>query len=88
MVFSSSVFIFMFLPITFFTYFILNHLKFKLLPKIFLITASLFFIQNLNSIFYTQIPLLNLMLPLALSFVTFQQIAFLCDTYERERERE
>ena len=39
-----------------------------------------FFISNLNFIFNTQIPHLNLLLPLAISFFTFQQIAYLVDS--------
>lgn len=39
-----------------------------------------FFISNLNFIFHTQIPHLNLLLPLAISFFTFQQIAYLVDS--------
>ena len=39
-----------------------------------------FFISNLNFVFNTQIPHLNLLLPLAISFFTFQQIAYLVDS--------
>jgi len=39
-----------------------------------------FFINNLNFIFHAQIPHLNLLLPLAISFFTFQQIAYLVDS--------
>ena len=39
-----------------------------------------FFISNINFIFNTQIPHLNLLLPLAISFFTFQQIAYLVDS--------
>lgn len=39
-----------------------------------------FFISNVNFIFHTQIPHLNLLLPLAISFFTFQQIAYLVDS--------
>ncbi|QPH90665.1 MBOAT family O-acyltransferase [Campylobacter concisus] len=39
-----------------------------------------FFISNVNFIFNTQIPHLNLLLPLAISFFTFQQIAYLVDS--------
>jgi alginate O-acetyltransferase complex protein AlgI len=46
-----------------------------------------FFISNLNTVFNTNIELLNLVLPLAISFFTFQQIAFLVDTY-KHKERE
>ncbi|MBL4661381.1 MAG: MBOAT family protein [Alcanivoracaceae bacterium] len=40
-----------------------------------------FFIQNINNAFSTNIALLNLALPLAISFFTFQQIAYLVDSY-------
>ncbi|WP_232360365.1 MBOAT family O-acyltransferase [Paraneptunicella aestuarii] len=41
-----------------------------------------FFIANVNWILSTQIPELNVVLPLAISFFTFQQIAYLVDTYK------
>lgn len=40
-----------------------------------------FFIGNFNLITETQTPLLHVVLPLAISFFTFQQISFLYDTY-------
>ncbi len=40
-----------------------------------------FFIKNINYLFHTKIELLNLALPLAISFYTFQQIAYLVDSY-------
>jgi D-alanyl-lipoteichoic acid acyltransferase DltB (MBOAT superfamily) len=43
-----------------------------------------FFIDNINTVFNTNIPLLHLMLPLAISFFTFQQIAYLVDSYRME----
>ena len=43
-----------------------------------------FFIDNLNSAAGTEIPLLHLALPLAISFFTFQQIAYLVDSYRQE----
>ncbi|CAA6819725.1 MAG: Probable poly(beta-D-mannuronate) O-acetylase (EC [uncultured Sulfurovum sp.] len=43
-----------------------------------------FFIGNINSVAGTQIPLLYLALPLAISFYTFQQIAYLVDSYRNE----
>ena len=43
-----------------------------------------FFIQNVNFIFNSNIELLNLALPLAISFFTFQQIAYLVDSYRGE----
>ncbi|NPA64988.1 MAG: MBOAT family protein, partial [Epsilonproteobacteria bacterium] len=43
-----------------------------------------FFIQNINSLFGLEIPLLHLALPLAISFFTFQQIAYLVDSYRGE----
>ena len=41
-----------------------------------------FFISNTNTIFGSDIELLHLALPLAISFFTLQQIAFLIDSYE------
>ncbi len=43
-----------------------------------------FFIQNINFITGEDIPLLHLALPLAISFFTFQQIAYLVDSYKGE----
>ena len=43
-----------------------------------------FFIQNLNRVFYSEVALWNLALPLAISFYTFQQIAYLVDSYRQE----
>jgi len=43
-----------------------------------------FFITNFNTVFGTEIPLLHLLLPLAISFYTFQQIAYLVDSYRSE----
>lgn len=40
-----------------------------------------FFISNINHLFATDYHLLHLLLPLGISFVTFQQIAFLVDSY-------
>ena len=52
-----------------------------------------FFLENFN--LFTKllhldftIPLPHILLPLALSFVTFQQIAFLVDCYKQAKERE
>ena len=41
-----------------------------------------FFISNMNWLVNTDFPLLKLTLPLAISFFTLQQIAFLVDNYE------
>jgi len=43
-----------------------------------------FFIGNINYISSNNIPLLELALPLAISFFTFQQIAYLVDSYRTE----
>ena len=43
-----------------------------------------FFIENLNHLLDTEVGLLNLALPLAISFFTFQQIAYLVDSYRGE----
>jgi alginate O-acetyltransferase complex protein AlgI len=45
-----------------------------------------FFIENINILFKSDIPFLNLALPLAISFFTFQQIAYLVDTYRKDIE--
>ena len=39
-----------------------------------------FFATNMNAVFGTEIPLLELALPLAISFFTFQEIAYLVDS--------
>ena len=43
-----------------------------------------FFIINVNRVMHSEIPLLHLALPLAISFYTFQQIAYLVDSYRNE----
>ena len=43
-----------------------------------------FFIQNYNTLFATTHSLLYLALPLGISFFTFQQIAYLVDSYRGE----
>ena len=46
-----------------------------------------FFIANVNAIFGQQIPSLRIVLPLAISFFTFQQIAYLVDSYKGKVQR-
>jgi alginate O-acetyltransferase complex protein AlgI len=41
-----------------------------------------FFIGNLNAVFRTNMPLMQIVLPLGISFFTITQIAFLVDCYE------
>ncbi|WP_419769432.1 MAG: MBOAT family O-acyltransferase [Candidatus Marinarcus sp.] len=151
MLFNSNEFIFIFLPITFFIYFYLNHKRLTEASKGFLVFSSLFFyswwnvaylplilvsmlfnyvvgdslskstndnkiglhktfpkkfilifgivcnvallgyfkyadffIENFNLAIGTDINLLHLLLPLAISFFTFQQIAYLVDSYRAE----
>ncbi len=43
-----------------------------------------FFILNINLLLDNQVELLNLALPLAISFFTFQQISYLVDSYNNE----
>ena len=43
-----------------------------------------FFIENFNFAFDSSVSLLHLALPLAISFFTFQQIAYLVDSYRNE----
>ena len=147
MLFNSYGFIFIFLPITFFIYFYLNHKRLTEASKGFLVCSSLFFyswwniaylpiillsmvfnytigrslnkvcknkskgfpkktiltfgiifnlsllgyfkytdflIENFNLAFNSNAELLHLALPLAISFFTFQQIAYLVDSYRQE----
>ncbi|MBQ7775114.1 MAG: MBOAT family protein [Lachnospiraceae bacterium] len=43
-----------------------------------------FFIENVNALFKTNISTLNILLPLGISFFTFQQISFIVDAYKGE----
>jgi len=43
-----------------------------------------FLIKNYNALTGSSVPLLHILLPLALSFVTFQMIAFLVDSYNHK----
>lgn len=40
-----------------------------------------FFLENVNQLFGTEIPLIKVLLPIGISFYTFQQIAYLIDCY-------
>ena len=40
-----------------------------------------FFISNLNYIPFVEIPLLNILMPIGISFYTFQAISYVCDVY-------
>ncbi|NPA81271.1 MAG: MBOAT family protein [Epsilonproteobacteria bacterium] len=62
-------------------------LTFGIISNIFLLgyfKYSDFFIENINFLTGENIPLLHLALPLAISFFTFQQIAYLVDSYRGE----
>ena len=43
-----------------------------------------FFIENINYIFKTSFNLLHIMLPLGISFFTFQQLSYVIDSYHRK----
>ena len=43
-----------------------------------------FFIANINRFFHTDFNLLHIVLPLAISFFTFQQIAYVVDSYQQK----
>ena len=46
-----------------------------------------FFIENVNKWFKTDYALLRLILPLGISFYTFQQLSYVIDSYRRECEK-
>lgn len=144
MLFNSYIYIFLFLPITFGIYFLLNKKRYIILGKVWLVISSLifysywnikytpiivfsmcfnyfmgknlsikkysdrinkiilfcgiisnlillgyykyydFFIQNINNLFFKNYSFLNITLPLAISFFTFQQISYLMDSYNSQ----
>ena len=146
MVFSSYVFILLFLPAVLCGYYILSHYKKSLFQRLFLIAASLFFyayfnvsylgliiasiavnytaaqwiqktrgkiskllltlgvlfnvgllgyfkyydffVENINAVFGTDFALKHILLPLGISFFTFQQLSFLVSVYRREEKVE
>ena len=47
---------------------------------------SPFIAENVNALVGTEYSFENLILPIAISFFTFQQIAFLVDSYRRQTE--
>lgn len=53
---------------------------------LFLFKYMNFFIENVNVVFRSEITFLQLALPLGISFFTFQQIAYLVDSYRQECE--
>ena len=46
-----------------------------------------FFIENINYIFKINLPLFHILLPLGISFFTFQQLSFVVDSYYRKNLR-
>lgn len=148
MIFSTYEFIFLFLPVTFFVYFILNRFELNTIAKIWLIICSLyfyaqgspdffvfflesivgnyiigstmarmegnqkaqkklllliglagnigllgyykytdFFIENYNLLTGSSYALKHIVLPIGISFFTFQLIAFLVDSYRGETKQ-
>lgn len=45
-----------------------------------------FFVTNINTVFKTDFTLKNILLPLGISFFTFQQISYLVDSFRRETD--
>lgn len=43
-----------------------------------------FFIENINALFHQEFALKNILLPLGISFFTFQQVSYLIDSYRGE----
>lgn len=46
-----------------------------------------FFVENINTVFKTDIAFLELILPLGISFYTFQQLSYVIDYYRGESEK-
>lgn len=46
-----------------------------------------FFLENINRLFRTELPMLQVVLPIGISFFTFQILAFTIAVYRGERER-
>lgn len=46
-----------------------------------------FFVENFNNVFQTDLAFLELVLPLGISFYTFQQMSYVIDYYKRECEK-
>ena len=46
-----------------------------------------FFIDNINLVFKGKIPLIEFILPIGISFITFQQLSFLLDCYKDKKLR-
>ena len=44
-----------------------------------------FFVSNVNALFKTDWPLLHILLPLGISFFTFQQLSYVIDSYKRDK---
>lgn len=145
MIFSSYVFVFLFLPVVTVVYFALSKMKSPILQHTFLLVSSLvfygwfnpsyliiilssifinfllakgmmklvkvsmrklifiigilfnigmlgyykyydFFIENVNTLFSTDLTLQNIVLPLGISFFTFQQFSFLISVYKKEEK--
>ena len=146
MLFNSSEYIFFFLPLALLGYFLLQHFKFKMLAKCFLILASWVFyswwnisflklflfsmifnytasrilwyqktdagrrfwmalgilgnvcflgffkytdfcLSSINALTGSSLPLMHIVMPLAISFYTFQQIGFLVDVFHGKAGR-
>lgn len=45
-----------------------------------------FFMENINAVLHTDIPMLNVQMPIGISFFTFQALTYVVDVYRREAE--
>ena len=43
-----------------------------------------FFVENINTVFRVNFTLLHVLLPLGISFFTFQQLSFIIDSYNEK----
>lgn len=78
----------------------ISYCKQKSIQKLFLGTGILlnigilfyykyydFFLSNINAALKTELPLLHLVLPLGISFYTFQQLSYVIDSYKGDCEK-
>lgn len=54
---------------------------------LFYIKYTDFFLENVNALFGLSFPMQNILLPLGISFYTFQQLSFVVDSYRKDTQK-